>query len=530
LASFGSNSISTTGNVTAGYFAGNGSLLTNITGANVTGVVANATYAATAGSAGSATTAVTVTGNAQANITSVGTLSSLSVSGNATAGNVLTGGLISATGNITGAYFIGNGVSLTDLARGANTQIQFNNSGNLAGNAAMTFDSVTGNIGLGNLIVGSGNTGQVGAGQRINTIGATVGTLSTAANFGNSQIIIGNGVNGNLALGQLQGVGANGPRGSKFLLWDSANIADSGAAAVRYAGISSVSVVNLTGNVALNSTLRAGISGLVIGGGSSANTWNSTNGFTGVSGMNSFVNVGPSNAATSPIGNTTVNSVLGAYSQIVAFTNNNIGNATGWYADIAGSGNVTNAVGTAVTFSGAAATTPTRAYAFYMPGSGTSPIGSIFNNNAYRAATNYYFLRNDDAVAQTQLGTLRSYNEYNYVNPTTSGALTIDKVNAQVQQIDLTGNISGITYANMVTSLSDSVNTDEELDTVTIIFNQGATGGFGVTFPAGATYKYSGGVTALTSTAANSVSVVTVRAVRIGGTATYLTNIEPAFV
>ena len=73
------------GNVaSANYFVGNGSSLSSITGANVTGTVANATYAVSAGSATSATsatTAGTVTTASQPNITSVGTLSSLNVSG-----------------------------------------------------------------------------------------------------------------------------------------------------------------------------------------------------------------------------------------------------------------------------------------------------------------------------------------------------------------------------------------------------------------------------------------------------------------
>jgi hypothetical protein len=65
--------------VTANYYTGNGSLLSAITGANVTGTVANATYAT---SAGTATTAATVTTAAQPNITSHGTLTGLAVSGN----------------------------------------------------------------------------------------------------------------------------------------------------------------------------------------------------------------------------------------------------------------------------------------------------------------------------------------------------------------------------------------------------------------------------------------------------------------
>ena len=56
--------------VTGNYFSGNGSLLTSIPGANITG------------SAPQSNTAGTVTTNAQPNITSVGTLANLTVTGN----------------------------------------------------------------------------------------------------------------------------------------------------------------------------------------------------------------------------------------------------------------------------------------------------------------------------------------------------------------------------------------------------------------------------------------------------------------
>jgi hypothetical protein len=75
--------------VTANFFSGNGSLLTSITGSNVTGTVANATFATSAG---------TVTTNAQPNITSVGNLTSLTV-----------------TGNVSANFFSGNGSQLTGI-------------------------------------------------------------------------------------------------------------------------------------------------------------------------------------------------------------------------------------------------------------------------------------------------------------------------------------------------------------------------------------------------------------------------------
>ena len=113
------------GNATATYFIGNGSTLTSITGGNVTGQVGNALVAAT------------VYTNAQPNITSVGTLSALSVSGNISTGNLLTDNLLYAngvawsfgggssysnanvaaylptyTGNVSANYFIGNALSV----------------------------------------------------------------------------------------------------------------------------------------------------------------------------------------------------------------------------------------------------------------------------------------------------------------------------------------------------------------------------------------------------------------------------------
>ena len=105
------NYLAATGNIVApniisntGAFYGNAAGLTNIPGGNVTGTVANATYATSAGTAGSATTAATVTNNAQPNITSVGTLSSLAVTGNIVGGNVISNlNLIAANALLIGA-------------------------------------------------------------------------------------------------------------------------------------------------------------------------------------------------------------------------------------------------------------------------------------------------------------------------------------------------------------------------------------------------------------------------------------------
>jgi len=116
--------------------------LSSITGGNVTGQVGNALVAGT------------VYTNAQPNITSVGTLSSLSVTGTVTGGNVATAGTVSATGNITGNYVIGNGSQLTDVtATDVGTLTTLSVTGNVtAGNVNTAIVSATGNVVGANLV------------------------------------------------------------------------------------------------------------------------------------------------------------------------------------------------------------------------------------------------------------------------------------------------------------------------------------------------------------------------------------------
>ena len=95
--------VSATGNIYGNYFVGNlvgiasnaafaniANIAYSVSGANVSGTVANATYANTSNIANTANSATTVIGPAQTNITSLGTLSSLNVSGNVVANSVVT--------------------------------------------------------------------------------------------------------------------------------------------------------------------------------------------------------------------------------------------------------------------------------------------------------------------------------------------------------------------------------------------------------------------------------------------------------
>jgi len=147
-----------TGNVTG--IAAGAQVAFGVAGANVSGPVAIATFANTAGAANTANTATTaviagtVTTNAQPNITSVGTLTSLS-----------------SSGNIAGNYIFGNGSLLTGLPA------TYTNA-----NVSAFLPTYTGNITAGNILT---NNYLYANGQPISfNLQITSGNVSYTAPFG----------------------------------------------------------------------------------------------------------------------------------------------------------------------------------------------------------------------------------------------------------------------------------------------------------------------------------------------------------
>jgi hypothetical protein len=162
--------ISTGGNVTAAgniagnYFVGNGSALTGVSnyGDSNVNTLLTAWGSNTINTTGTIT-AGNVTGG---NLITGGTISSV---GNVTVGNVLTGGVVSAAGNIAGNYFVGNGSALTGVVA-----VGIGTIGSL---------SVTGNITAGNVSV---STGTISVGSITNNNSNAVGNIGSASNYFNT--------------------------------------------------------------------------------------------------------------------------------------------------------------------------------------------------------------------------------------------------------------------------------------------------------------------------------------------------------
>jgi hypothetical protein len=191
--------ISATGNITGGNLLGNGRALTSLSASNLdTGTLdqtrlANANVvlgstALTLGTTtttiagltsvtsttfvgdltGAATTAGTVTTAAQPNVTSVGILTSVSVTGNVTGGNLSTAGTVSATGNIVGGNLSGTSIVGT-LTTAAQT--------NITSVGTLSALSVTGNVTGGNLITAGAVSGNGRALTSLNASNLDTGTL-----------------------------------------------------------------------------------------------------------------------------------------------------------------------------------------------------------------------------------------------------------------------------------------------------------------------------------------------------------------
>ena len=258
-----STGLTVAGNITATNFVG-----------NFSGNASNANFANTAG---------TVTASAQPNITSVGTLVSLEVSGNITANAVKTNQLL---------YANGDPYQFTTNAAGSNTQVQFNNNNAFSASANFTFNTGTNTLSVTNItangaglssLTGANVTGAVPYANVANSVAVAnvvgIGNIATTNYDGNAlNVLHGDGTwsadqttysnsnvvsllnafgsnnivtTGNIDAGKLSGngnaisslTGANVTGAVPY-----ANVANNVAVA-NVSGIGNIATVNLDGNV-----------------------------------------------------------------------------------------------------------------------------------------------------------------------------------------------------------------------------------------------------------------------------------------
>ena len=546
--------VSATGNVTGNYILGNGSQLTGISAApggspfqfqynnsGAFGGIPSTNYYSGNGTIEMALTKFEATG-VSGIVTVPGTAGYVSVTGNVIAGNVFTGGTVSATGNITGNYFLGNGSQLTGITAnatsgGSNTQIQFNDGGTFAGNAQMTFNKTTGLITLGNVTVS--NLALNTASANFDT--ANVSTFQTSVPW---RITVGNlynGVANSIYSGANPG-NALARMSPRVFVSDLINVGNNNQGTAQFG---TQTWYTATANITNTNNRYTGTrTEVMFGGGSAGNTFTGSVPFgQSTQSLQTWIGAG-TNANLSLVGNTistggffqgifnginvqnysAANSIIGTYNQLT--TNN---------ANASAFGNAVFQIGTYTQFNGTPAnaniTATTTAIGYYMPGTTGIYGSSGINGNIARQAASYYAFRNDDDLAKSRLGMLDRFHEFNANTSTTTGTVNIDKNSGQVQTIYPTGNVTIGTFSNFVTRVTKPDATFvNAADTVTLIIQQGATP-YTVTMPTGNTaIRYAGGINVVNNTA-NTTTMISVTGVYdyTAGANEYLVTISPEF-
>jgi len=326
--------VSALGNVTGSYILGNGSQLTGLpatyTNANTTALLA---------AFGSNT--ISTTGN----ITS----GKLSATGNVTSGNVGTSGQVSATGNIvTDQYFVGNffgNITGNFVIPGSNTQVVFNTNGNADAVAGMTFDKDSNTFTVLGIVSSQGNVigGNLTTGGQVSATGnATGGNLLT----GGIVSAAGNIQAGNLRTAGLISAAGNvigGNINTGGLISATGNITASGNVTGNY--LRATLDVNAGGNV--SATVHTGTAVSVTANVTSGNVNSGLISATGNITGNYFLGNGSALTGVNNYGNSNVNTLLAAWGSNIVSTTGTItaGNITGANiltgGVISASGNVT---------------------------------------------------------------------------------------------------------------------------------------------------------------------------------------------
>ena len=440
----------------AGVFtsvSGNGSALSAITGANVTGQVGNALVAGT------------VYTNAQPNITSVGSLTSLTVTGNVTGGNLITTGSANVgTLAVTGTSNLGNVGNVIITGGTANYVLQTNGSGNLSwvvqagSSAASNIANGTSNVNIptvnGNVnITSAGNTTMVITGTGANV----TGTFTASNNVTGAQLV------STIAIGTAPFVVTSTTQVANLNVATAGTVTTNAQGNITSVGsLTGLTVSNATGVVDFTTTANVtlgAVANLHISGGTSGQVL-STNGSGGLS----FISV-----SSSSISNGTSNVNIPAVNGNVDITaaGNTVLVVTGTGANIAGTLNVTgNLVAGNITTSGS--------------GGNISNVNNISANtftSIITTGTAPFIVSSTTQVANLNVATAGTAGLAVAVTGNAQGNITSV---GTLTSLDVTGNISGgnistVGTANVGTLIVTGATTFGNLTANNVALNGGLT-------------------------------------------------------
>ena len=393
---------------TANYFIGSGNNLSNIQAANITGTI-------------TATTAGTVTTNAQPNITSVGTLTSVSVSGNATIGNLSVSGVVN-----TNLIPVGNGVQSLGNATNQWSNLYLTGNTIYLGNATISSNasSIVLTTPTGGQTVIAGNTGNSDiSGQTLSISGnATIGNIiSSGGNITGANVISANLLTGTLTTGSQPNLTSHGTLTSL--------------------SVSGISNLGAVGNV----TITGGSSGQVLSTNGSGGLSFISVSSAGVSNGNSNVNIATANGnvTITSAGNTTM-TITGTGAN-VSGTLSVSGNAT--IGNIISSGSGGNITGANVISANLFTGTLTTAAQPNITSTGTLASLSVTGNGTFGnvSATTFTGALSGAATSATTAGTVTTAAQPNITSTGTLASISVSGTSnlGAVGNVTITGGSSG---------------------------------------------------------------------------------------
>jgi hypothetical protein len=304
--------------------------------------LANAIVAGTSNVSVQSNANVTISSGGTANVLTISSTGTVikgteSVTGNITAGNILTNGYYYANGTAFGG---GSGTP-----GGANTQIQYNNAGSFGGSAAFTFNNTTNTIATTGTFSATANItgGNILTNGLINVTNTTANTITTTLTSGadaNFNLTAQNGVAQNLTNTEVARFGIN--HGPSNTGWDSFTQYIRGSASQNgyqtlWASNTQIATINSSGLLVAGVTSATGniTGGNILTGGLMSSTGNATHGNVFTAGV------------VSATGNVTGNYILGNGSLLtgVSTSSSNINNGTSNVTIASSGGNITMGVG-----------------------------------------------------------------------------------------------------------------------------------------------------------------------------------------
>jgi len=428
--------------------------------------------------------------NGTAGFTFDKTSNAVVITGNITSANVSTAGLVTATGNITG----GNIASLGTVTAAGNIGTT---QQTIIGTANATA-SATGNI--------------VMSGRNIATDVVFAPDASTTTTPTGGRVLIGSGVAGNTSI--LAWDPSNVLRGPRVAIMDSWT---KNNAAVVSGALTTYVAASLDGNITAGGSRVHGISSWVnVSGGAAGNTYLTTGGGAinnGLNALSGVLNLGGANPnLVTQIGANITTRYATATSGILQFYGNGtvVGNGYGHISTVfnnaTGNISIGNVAAYGLGLTDLVTTTATvgNTIGYLFPDHNSQQFGLQGISNSFQRGNLYAFM-NAGNLAQVRLGSTIEQHYYAYPIPTTTGNVTINAVNGQVQTVTPTGAMAITDVTNLVTNAFNAAFSTNipQSQSVTVQIRQGATG-YAVTLPTtlgGGPVAYADGFKTVSSTA-----------------------------